>query len=115
MIIKSLSEDDFIAHAGHSPERSMRGLTFVEDNEIKGIVYTARIMGNQWLMLSINDKSFTMRRALILGWEIIRYWISSPLYVEKTQPEAESLIKHFGFKHLHEDIWVWDQHSPTLH
>lgn len=89
------------------PEHTVRGLSFFNGDQKVGMVYVARLMGNQWLMLDIQDNSFAMKRALIKGWVSMKKIIQSPTYTEQDAfVTAKGLIEHFGFCHFKDKVWV---------
>lgn len=107
-----MTRRDYVNYLGKEPERTVKGVAF-EANEVVGLAYLSRIDGYQFLMFDIRDTSFSMKRAIIKAWDIIKPWMTYNTYaVEEDRSTARALIQHFGFTHLCDEVWIWQPPSP---
>lgn len=110
MKIEPLSRDKFISFDGSAPPVSMRGLCVTDGSCVLAVVGVSVIAGASFIVFGMKDEC--PKRFIIDGWRKFKdgYLCDKKEYyalVDEDLPTAPGLLRHFGFRHLKDDIYIY--------
>lgn len=110
MNIEPLSREKYIRFDGSPPPVSMTGVCVTDGSEVLAVVGVSVIVGERFIVFGMKDEC--PKKMIIKGWAAFRdrYLCDKKEYyalIDEELPTAPGLMRHFGFKHFKEDIYIY--------
>lgn len=86
--------------------KSFRGVVSLRDGEVVGVAGVFLDHGKRILFAKVTDR--TSRKDIIRGARMLL--TEGPIYAirDTCKATAEGFIRHFGFTHVTDEVWVWN-------
>lgn len=110
MKIEPLSREKYIRFDGSPPPVSMKGFCATDNDDVLAMIALSVILGENFVVFGMKDGC--PKKMIIEGWRLFkaRYLCDKKEYyalVDEDLPTAPGLLRHFGFRHLKDDIYIY--------
>lgn len=110
MKIVPLSREIYINFEGTAPPVTIRGLALVDGDLVLAMLAIGKFSGENFIICGIKEN--VSLKQLIIGWRKFRdqFMKSNETYYALMDDQiktAPSFLKHFGFVHLKQDIYIF--------
>lgn len=109
--VSPLTQEIFERYEGGPPPFSVRGFAILVDDEPVCIGCVSRFTSPTFMIFdaSRDMSSVAMKRALIHGFHKVKQYFIGDVFAhqDKEKPTSDSLLRHFGFEPIGDDIYKY--------
>lgn len=112
IVIRKGTADRLVEYYGYRPKDTMKAIVLFDGDEIVAVA-GIKIMNKNWVMFTDIKEEFRdhplFKKAVIKSYsELLKMIPDIPVYAA-ADPDidgSDRLLKHIGFRNIHENVWV---------